>query len=51
MDVLLTYGCFLLAGLAAGGTWSAWKAGNQLFAGVLLALTLLAATAGILRLM
>jgi hypothetical protein len=51
MDVLLTYGCFLLAGLAAGGTWSAWRAGSQLFAGVLLALALLAAVAGISRLL
>lgn len=50
MDVLLTYACFLLAGIAAGGTWSMWKAGNRLFAGVLLALTVLAVAAGVLRL-
>ncbi|UYP17404.1 hypothetical protein OED52_11870 [Rhodococcus sp. Z13] len=51
MDVVLTYLCFILAGLAAGGTWSMWKARNTLFAGVLLALTLLAGVAGILRLL
>ncbi|NLV79567.1 MAG: hypothetical protein GXY65_09545 [Rhodococcus sp.] len=49
MDVVLTYACFLLAGLTAGGTWSMWKADNKLFAGVLLAVTLLAAIAGVLR--
>ncbi|OOL29975.1 hypothetical protein GQ85_22765, partial [Rhodococcus rhodochrous] len=51
MDVVLTYGLFMLAGIAAGGTWSMWRGGNTLFAGVLLALTLLAAIAGVLRLL
>jgi hypothetical protein len=51
VDVVLTYGLFMLAGLAAGGTWSTWRGGNTLFAGVLLALTLLAAIAGVLRLL
>jgi hypothetical protein len=50
MDVVLTYVCFIVAGIAAGGTWSMWKARNTLFAGVLLGVTVLAALAGILRL-
>ncbi|AHD20139.1 hypothetical protein NXT08_00380 [Rhodococcus pyridinivorans] len=51
MDVVLTYLCFIVAGFAAGGTWSMWKARNTLFAGVLLALTVLAAAAGVFRLL
>lgn len=51
MDVVVTYLCFIVAGITAGGTWSMWKARNTLFAGVLLALTLLAGIAGIVRLL
>ncbi|TCN49451.1 hypothetical protein EV641_11551 [Rhodococcus sp. SMB37] len=50
MDVLLTYACFIVAGITAGGTWSMWKSRNLLFAGVLLAITVLAVFAGVLRL-
>ncbi|MBF0661107.1 MULTISPECIES: hypothetical protein [unclassified Rhodococcus (in: high G+C Gram-positive bacteria)] len=50
MDVVLTYLCFIAAGILAGGTWSMWKARNTLFAGILFALGLLAAIAGVLRL-
>ncbi|MEE2034582.1 hypothetical protein [Rhodococcus chondri] len=51
MDVVITYLCFIAAGIAAGGTWSMWKARNTLFAGVLLALCVLAVVAGVLRLL
>lgn len=51
MDTVLTYACFLVAGVAVGGTWSMFKARNQLAAGILAAIALLAAVAGIVRLL
>ncbi|NLG54152.1 MAG: hypothetical protein GX542_00625 [Rhodococcus sp.] len=51
MDVVWTYLLFILAGIAVGGTYSMFKEGNKLAAGVLLAIAALAAIAGVLRLM
>lgn len=51
MGVVITYLCFIVAGFAAGGAWSTFKADNKLFAGVLLALTVLAVVAGVVRLL
>lgn len=49
MTVVLTYALFIVAGIAAGGSYSMFKI-NKLVAGVLLAIAVLAAGAGILRL-
>lgn len=49
MDVLWIYVLFIVAGITAGGAYSMWKI-NKLFSGVLLAIGVLAAVAGILRL-
>ncbi|SDH48822.1 hypothetical protein SAMN05444695_102113 [Rhodococcus triatomae] len=50
MSVLLTYLLFILAGIAAGGSYSMLKF-NKFAAGVLLAIAVLAAVGGVLRLM
>ena len=49
MNVVWIYALFIVAGIAAGGSYSMWKI-NKLFSGVLLAVAVLAAVAGILRL-
>lgn len=49
MSVLWVYVLFIVAGVAVGGAYSMWKI-NKLFSGVLLAIAVLAAVAGILRL-
>ncbi|WP_165497023.1 hypothetical protein [Rhodococcus sp. ABRD24] len=49
MDTVLTYILFLGAGFAIGGVYALWKV-NKLASGVLSALAVLAAAAGILRL-
>ncbi|MFZ2173277.1 MAG: hypothetical protein WAW17_04445 [Rhodococcus sp. (in: high G+C Gram-positive bacteria)] len=48
MSVVLVYVLFIAAGIAAGGAYSMWKF-NKLASGVLLAIAMLAAAAGILR--
>lgn len=50
MSVVLVYVLFIAAGIAAGGAYAMWKF-NKLASGVLLALAVLAAVAGVLRLM
>ncbi|MFC9788966.1 hypothetical protein [Rhodococcus sp. NPDC127528] len=49
MSDFLIYGLFLLAGFAIGGAYSLWKV-NKFAAGVLVALAIIAAAAGVLRL-
>ncbi|MGC0364354.1 xanthosine utilization system XapX-like protein [Rhodococcus sp. 27YEA15] len=49
MDVVFTYLLFIGAGIAVGGAYSMFKT-NKLASGILLALAILAAVAGILRL-
>lgn len=49
MSVLWVYVLFIAAGLAVGGAYSMWKF-NKFASGVLLALAVLAAVAGILQL-
>lgn len=49
MGTILIYVLFLGAGFAIGGAYSLWKV-NKFASGVLLALAILAAAAGILRL-
>ncbi|MEV0948817.1 hypothetical protein [Rhodococcus sp. NPDC049939] len=49
MSVVLVYVFFIAAGIALGGAYSMWKI-NKLFSGVLLALAVLAALAGVVRL-
>ena len=48
MSVVLVYVLFIAAGIAAGGAYSMWKF-NKLASGVLLALAVLAAAAGMPR--
>ncbi|GAA4480687.1 hypothetical protein GCM10023094_27610 [Rhodococcus olei] len=50
MSTILIYVLFLIAGFAIGGAYSMWRNDNKLGAGVLLALAVLAAAGGILRL-
>jgi hypothetical protein len=50
VSALLVYGLFLIAGFAIGGAYSMWKNDNMLGMGVLLALAVLAAAGGVLRL-
>ncbi|WP_169846696.1 hypothetical protein [Rhodococcus marinonascens] len=49
MSVVLVYVLFIAAGIAAGGAYSMWKF-NKLASGVLLALAVLAAVAGVVGL-
>ncbi|MDG3013522.1 hypothetical protein [Speluncibacter jeojiensis] len=48
MSDFLVYGLFILAGFFIGGAYSMWK-NNRFVSGVLLALAVLAAAGGILR--
>ncbi|MFD1812956.1 hypothetical protein [Rhodococcus gannanensis] len=50
MSTVLIYALFLIAGFAIGGAYSMWKNDNKLGMGVLLAIAVLAAAGGILRL-
>lgn len=50
MSDFLVYGLFLIAGFAIGGVYSMWRNDNKLGAGVLLAVAILAAGGGVLRL-
>ncbi|MFF0817120.1 hypothetical protein ACFYVR_18455 [Rhodococcus sp. NPDC003318] len=50
MSDVLIYVLFLIAGFAVGGVYSMWRGDNKLGAGVLLAVAVLAAAGGILRL-
>ncbi|EME21802.1 hypothetical protein [Rhodococcus triatomae] len=50
MSTVLIYALFLIAGFAIGGAYSMWKNDNKLGMGVLLAIAVLAAAGGVLRL-
>lgn len=50
MDTILIYGLFLIAGFALGGAYSMWRGDNKLGLGVLVAIAVLAAVGGVLRL-
>ncbi|QDZ42889.1 hypothetical protein FQV43_06710 [Corynebacterium sp. sy039] len=47
-NYILVYILFLVAGLLVGGVWSAYKAGNKLFAVILALCAVIAAAGGVL---